>query len=80
MHPAIPTSLPDISRLLHETVGRERSIELKLNQQLASRGGLEREVLLIDHVTSEVCNHPGASIWGCMLTPRWKGLAMRVQQ
>jgi hypothetical protein len=49
------TNLNDCSRLLHETIAKERAIEAELDKQLSKRNDLERNILLLNATTSEVC-------------------------
>ena len=48
------TSLNDISRLLHETVARERGLEAELDQLLSRRGELEQNLLSLHASSREV--------------------------
>ena len=48
------TSLNDISRLLHETVARERGLEAELDQLLSRRGELEQKLLSLHASSREV--------------------------
>lgn len=48
------TNLNDCSRLLHETIAKERAIEAELDKQLSKRNDLERNILLLNATTSEV--------------------------
>lgn len=48
------TNLNDCSRLLHETIAKERAIEAELDKQLSKRSDLERNILLLNATTSEV--------------------------
>lgn len=50
------TNLNDINRLLHETIAKERAIEAELDKQLSKRNDLERNILLLNAATSEVCS------------------------
>ncbi|WIA35384.1 hypothetical protein OEZ86_003832 [Tetradesmus obliquus] len=48
------TNLNDCSRLLHETIAKERAIEAELDKQLSKRNDLERNILLLNATTSEM--------------------------
>ena len=48
------TNLGDINRLLHETVAKERALDLELDQLLSKRADLERSFLLLNTPTAEV--------------------------
>ncbi|KAF6250525.1 component of oligomeric golgi complex 4, partial [Scenedesmus sp. NREL 46B-D3] len=48
------TNLNDCSRLLHETIAKERAIEAELDKQLSKRSDLERNILLLNATTSEM--------------------------
>jgi len=50
------TSLNDINRLLHETLGRERAIDGELEDLLAKRGDVEGRLLDLRASTAEACN------------------------
>ena len=47
------TSLNDINRLLHETLGRERAIDGELEALLAKRGDVEGRLLELRSSTAE---------------------------
>ena len=51
------TSLNDINRLLHETLGRERAIDAELEGLLAKRGDVEGRLLDLRVSTAEVSLH-----------------------
>ena len=51
------TSLNDINRLLHETLGRERAIDAELEGLLAKRGDVEGRLLDLRASTAEACLH-----------------------
>ena len=48
------TNLSDINRLLHETVAKERALDMELDQLLSKRADLERSFLLLNTPTAEV--------------------------
>ena len=48
------TSLTDISRLLHETLAKERGLEAELDQLLSRRGELEQTLLSLHTGSREV--------------------------
>ena len=56
------TSLNDISRLLHETVARERGLEAELDQLLSRRGELEQNLLSLHASSREVSSLMPVSI------------------
>lgn len=47
------TNIADVTRLLHETVVRERAIDAELDRQLSKRTDLERNFLLLNTPTAE---------------------------
>ncbi|GFR44918.1 hypothetical protein Agub_g6003, partial [Astrephomene gubernaculifera] len=47
------TNISDVTRLLHETVARERAIDQDLDRQLSKRNDLERNFLLLNTPTAE---------------------------
>lgn len=48
------TNVSDATKLLHETVSRERAIDQDLDRQLSKRSDLERNFLLLNTPTAEV--------------------------
>ncbi len=48
------TNLNDINRILHETIAKERNIDVELDQLLSKRAELERSFLLLNTPTAEV--------------------------
>ena len=48
------TNLNDINKLLHETVAKERALDMELDQLLSKRADLERSFLLLNTPTAEV--------------------------
>ncbi len=48
------TNVNDVNRLLHETVAKERAVDLELDRQLSKRSDLERNFLLLNTPTAEV--------------------------
>ncbi|EFJ43661.1 component of oligomeric golgi complex 4 [Volvox carteri f. nagariensis] len=47
------TNVSDVTKLLHETVARERAIDQDLDRQLSKRSDLERNFLLLNTPTAE---------------------------
>lgn len=47
------TNVNDVNRLLHETVAKERAVDLELDRQLSKRSDLERNFLLLNTPTAE---------------------------
>ena len=52
------TNLADINRILHETIAKERSLDVELDQLLSKRAEIERSFLLLNAPTAEVCKMP----------------------
>ena len=48
------TSLSDISRILHETLAKERSLEAELDQLLNRRGEIEKGLIALHAGSREV--------------------------
>ena len=49
------TNLNDINRLLQETLGRERAVDLELEGLLAKRGDIEGRLGALQSSTTEAC-------------------------
>ena len=48
------TNLNEINRLLHETLAKERTIDLELDKLLNKRGDLEKQLVALQSSTAEV--------------------------
>jgi hypothetical protein len=48
------TNLNEINRILHETIAKERAVDVELDQLLSKRAELERSFLLLNTPTAEV--------------------------
>lgn len=63
------TSLSDISRLLHETLAKERGLEAELDQLLNRRGELEQGLIELHASSREVRTTPCL----CAIVPLARG-------